>query len=212
MGQEYFNLMSFFDGYVKNYRRLNIGHYNNRSMLTRREIEYFAKLGEYLGYDSFVEDYKPNLKLGRSRPMDLSWWKYDARKNEDEYIKLVLHLERENLWTKDEETIEKLFSKTEEAYVPDYVIGIQNVGNKERIGILNKLVIQKNKKQNSDVLMIYGYSVDLENDEFIDKIWAFYFSGTRILQDRKAICDVDNSGYWFMCFEEEYKDKEKLRI
>ena len=175
MGQEYFNLMSFFDGYVKNYRRLNIGHYNNRSMLTRREIEYFAKLGEYLGYDSFVEDYKPNLKLGRSRPMDLSWWKYDARKNEDEYIKLVLHLERENLWTKDEETIEKLFSKTEEAYVPDYVIGIQNVGNKERIGILNKLVIQKNKKQNSDVLMIYRYSVDLENDEFIDKIWAFYF-------------------------------------
>ena len=58
--------------------------------------------------------------------MDLSGWKYDARENEDEFIKLVLHIQKENQ-AKAEETIEKLFSKTEEDYIPDYVIGIQNV-------------------------------------------------------------------------------------
>lgn len=210
MEKECFDLMRFFEGYVRNYRRLNIGQGNNFSMFTRREIEYFAKLGEYLGYYTFVEDYKPNLKLGRSRPMDLSWWKYDARENEDEFIKLVLHLERENLWAKAEETIEKLFSKTEEEYIPDYVIGIQNVEAQERIRDLNKLVVKNNRKQNSDVLMIYRYSVGLENDRFIDRIWAYYFSGTKILKERKAISDVDDFGYWFMCFEEEYKNKAKL--
>ena len=59
MEKECFDLMRFFEGYVRNYRRLNIEQGNNLSMFTRREIEYFAKLGEYLGYHTFIEDYKP---------------------------------------------------------------------------------------------------------------------------------------------------------
>ena len=37
--------------------------------------------------------------------MDLSWWgEFDI--NKDEWTRLVLHLERENFYSKDEETLE----------------------------------------------------------------------------------------------------------
>lgn len=50
--------MNFFEGYVWNYRRMNLSKLHNRSMFTRREIDYFANLGEMLGFDSFIEDSK----------------------------------------------------------------------------------------------------------------------------------------------------------
>src|SRR5690606_38054676 len=105
-----FNLMTFFEGYVRNYRRLNLTDSHNKSMFTRREIEYFANLGEALGYDAFIEDSKPDKTKGRSRPMDLSWWKWDSRIDQESYVSLILHLERENQWDKDIDTIDKLFS------------------------------------------------------------------------------------------------------
>lgn len=61
MSKEQFNLMTFFEGYVRNYRKLNLYQIHNGSMFTRREIEYFANLGEMLGYYAFVEDTKPGL-------------------------------------------------------------------------------------------------------------------------------------------------------
>lgn len=83
-------------------------------MFTNREIEYFAKLGEMLGFDAYIEDSKFDKTKERSRPMDLSWWKWDARVDDQYFLYLALHLERENSWSKDVETIEKLFSQTEE--------------------------------------------------------------------------------------------------
>jgi hypothetical protein len=68
-----FDLMQFFEGYVRNYRRLNLSHVHNRSMFTQREVDYFANLGEMLGYDAFIEDAKFDKIKGRSRPMDLAW-------------------------------------------------------------------------------------------------------------------------------------------
>jgi hypothetical protein len=58
MEKQYFNLMLFFEVYVRNYRRPNLSHLHNRSMFTKREIDYFVNLGEMLGYHVFVEDYK----------------------------------------------------------------------------------------------------------------------------------------------------------
>lgn len=56
--KQYFNLMQFFEGYVGNYRRMNLSQLHNRSMFTKRAIDYFANLGEMLGFDAFVEDSK----------------------------------------------------------------------------------------------------------------------------------------------------------
>lgn len=201
MKKEQFNLMTFFEGYVRNYRRLNFYQIHNGSMYTRREIEYFANLGEMLGYHVFVEDSKPN-KSGKSRPMDLAWWKWDERIDPENFIGLVLHLERENVFGKDTDTIEKLFAEVNEEYQPQYVIGIQNLKDESRIGHLNNLVRKKNKTQGSDVLMIYRF-VDRGND--YDRVWAYYFESDKFIEERRAISTVDKSNYWYMAFEEEYR-------
>ncbi|BCG60795.1 hypothetical protein [Paenibacillus sp. URB8-2] len=203
MTKEQFNLMSFMEGYVRNYRKLNLHQATNRSMFTKREIDYFANLGEMLGLFSFVEDTKPNLDYGRSRPMDLSWWKWDERIDKENYLYVVLHLERENLFKKDIETIDKLFCKTEEYYVPHYVIGIQNVESKERITYLNNLVGERNLKQGSEVLMMYRYYDEVNS---LDRIEAYHFNElSKIINSRKAISIIDNTGYWCMAFVEEYE-------
>lgn len=72
-------LMNILEGYIRNFRNLNLFQNQNKSMFTKREIDYFSRLGEYLGFFSYVEDTKPNLDSGRSRPMDLAWRKWDER-------------------------------------------------------------------------------------------------------------------------------------
>ncbi|MFS0689413.1 hypothetical protein AB1K89_09230 [Sporosarcina sp. 179-K 8C2 HS] len=201
MEKQYLNLMQFFDGYVRNYRRMNLTQLHNRSMMTKREIDYFANLGEMLGFDAFIEDSKLDKSLGRSRPMDLSWWKWDSRVDTEYYLYLALHLERENVCNKDVETIEKLFSETEEAYLPHNVIGIQSIESKERINTLNELVLRKNLIQRSNVLMVYHwYDTELQGY----RIYAYTNAVSGKSEVRRAIRKMDNLGYWYMCFEEEY--------
>lgn len=200
MEKEYFNLMQFFEGYVRNYRRMNLSYQHNQSMFTQREVDYFANLGEMLGFDIFIEDSKFDRIKGRSRPMDLSWWKWDATKSNEHYDYLALHLERENVWEKDLDTVEKLFSETEEGYIPRNVIGIQRIKSAERIDYLNNIIAKKNAVQKSAVLMIYRYydaSLDAE------KISAHFFAADGWNESREAICKQDETGYWFMYFEEE---------
>ncbi|KIL51808.1 hypothetical protein [Jeotgalibacillus soli] len=206
MEKQYFNLMQFFEGYVRNYRRMNLSYLHNHSMFTKREIDYFANLGEMLGFEAFVEDSKFDRIKGRSRPMDLSWWKWDARKDPENYLYLALHLERENVWDKDVETIEKLFSETVEGYVPHNVIGIQYIGSAERIDYLNDLIIQRNTIQQSTVLMVYRYR-DAELD--IERVCACHFTPMGLSESRSAVCKQDESGYWFISFDEEYAPFQK---
>jgi hypothetical protein len=122
--------------------------------------------------------------------------------SQDEYQYLEMHLERENVWAKDVETIEKLFSQTEEGYTPRLVIGIQNVESSSRIELLNELVRMKNKELRLEALMIYRF-YDKE-DEF-DRVRAYHFLENKIVEERRAICKADHLGYWVMYFEEEYK-------
>ncbi|MEB1809553.1 MAG: hypothetical protein LPK26_20035 [Bacillaceae bacterium] len=197
MEKQYVDLMQFFEGYVRNYRRMNLSVAHNRSMFTKREIDYFANLGEMLGFDAFIEDSKYDKALGRSRPMDLSWWKWDERIDKENYIYLALHLERENQWDKDEETIDKLFSETEPDYIPHNVIGIQNIDAEERIQVLNSLVVTKNKAQQSNVLMTYRF---YDRNYDVERVKAYHFSPDGKEQVREANCKQDEVGYWFMYF------------
>lgn len=212
MEKQYFNLMQFFEGYVRNYRRMNLSQLHNRSMFTKREIDYFANLGEMLGFDAFVEDSKFDKIKGRSRPMDLSWWKWDARIDDEHFLHLALHLERENVWSKDVDTIEKLFSQTEEGYIPHNVIGIQFIESADKIEFLNRLIIQNNMIQNSNALMVYRYyDAELE----VERVCAYSFTEKGLSEVRTAICKQDDSGYWYMSFDEEYapfKNNEKVII
>jgi len=199
---EELSLLNVLEGYVRNYRKLNLYENTNTSMFTRREIDYFATVGEYLGFFSFVEDTKPNHDYGRSRPMDLAWWKFDEKISSEEFSNLVLHLERENLWAKDMETVEKLFCKTDIEYTPDYVVGIMRVESQKRIKKLQSEVKKRNMRQQSEALMIYSYDEDR-------KVEAHYLSfDSKREKVKKIVSETDNTGYWMMCFEEEYKNED----
>lgn len=201
MEKQYLNLMQFFEGYVRNYRRMNLSHLHSVSMFTKREIEFFTQLGEALGFDAFVEDSKFDYVKGRSRPMDLAWWKWDARYNKEQFLYLALHLERESLPKKDIETVEKLFSRTEEGYIPHNVIGIQYIESAARIDELNELIIQKNKEQKSNVLMIYRCQDDVFG---LQRVQAYSISSEELTEKRSAVFSQDQSGYYYMSFDEEF--------
>lgn len=201
MDKYYFNLMQFFEGYVRNYRRMNLSHLHNISMFTKREIDFFAQLGEMLGFDAFIEDSKFDKLKGFYRPMDLSWWKWDGRFNDEYFLYLALHLERESIPKKDVETIEKLFSQTEEGYIPHNVIGIQYIKSAERVDYLNELILRKNKIQKSNVLMVYRYP----DEEFdLQRVRAYSISHEGLIEERKAILKYDQSGYCYMCFDDDF--------
>lgn len=206
MEKQYFNLVQFFEGYVRNYRRMNLSHLHNVSMFTKREIDFFAQLGEMLGFDAYIEDSKFDKLKERSRPMDLSWWKWDARFDDEQFLYLALHLERESLPNRDMETIEKLFSQTEDGYIPHNVIGIQYIESAERIDYLNELIIQKNKAQKSNVLMIYRYHDD-ELD--LQRVRAYCITPKGLIEKRNAIFNQDQTGYCYMCFDEDFAPFQK---
>ncbi|WP_342545394.1 hypothetical protein [Lysinibacillus sp. FSL K6-4013] len=201
MEKQYFNLVQFFEGYVRNYRRMNLSYLHNVSMFTKREIDFFAQLGEMLGFDAFIEDSKFDKLKGRSRPMDLSWWKWDARFEDEQFLYLALHLERESLPKRDIETIEKLFSQTNDGYIPHNVIGIQYIESAERIDYLNELILQKNKVQKSNVLMVYRYH---DNEFDLQRIRAYSITPEGLNEERNAIFKQDQSGYCYMCFDEDF--------
>ncbi|MCI3923514.1 hypothetical protein MO973_25130 [Paenibacillus sp. TRM 82003] len=121
------DLMRIFEGYVRNYHTLNLTIHHGKHSFTMSEIEYFARLGSLLGYHPFTED----TYDGQRRAMDLTWWgSYDGEYWHD----FVLHLERENLYQKDAETIEKLFEEKE--LVPNYAVGIMNVRDFHRVKLV----------------------------------------------------------------------------
>jgi len=159
-------------------------------MFTKREIDYFANLGEMLGFDAFIEDSKFDKSKGRSRPMDLSWWKWDARIDDENFLYLTLHLEREFISNKDVETIEKLFSDTEESYIPHNVIGIQYIESADRIDYLNDLILQRNMIQQSNCLMIYRY---YDSNLDLERVCAYTFTPKGLNKVRNAICNQDDS-------------------
>lgn len=122
------DLMKIFDGYVRNYHTLNLTNYHGKRSFTMAEIEYFSRLGSMLGYWTFTED----TLDGYVNPMDLTWWDnpVENENGEEEWSDFILHLERENYYDKDEETLKKLFQNNSE-YKPQNVIGIISVPNKK---------------------------------------------------------------------------------
>ncbi|MED1745749.1 hypothetical protein [Brevibacillus borstelensis] len=169
------NLMKLFDGYVRNYHTFNLTVHHGKHSFTMTEIEYFSRLGSMLGYHPFTED----TCNGKNRAMDLTWW---GSFDNDYWHDFILHLERENLFKKDEETLDKLFCERE--YVPENVIGIMNVRNRDRIDQLVQMSKATCKIQNA-LLVFKTYSTG-KKQPYFDEVHAYLFNRNRIVESKKA--------------------------
>lgn len=180
------NLMKLFEGYVRNYHSLNLSIHHGKHSFTMTEIEYFSRLGSMLGYYPFTED----TCNGTYRPMDLTWWdNFDG----DYWNEFILHLERENFFKKDIETLEKLFDKRE--YTPQNVIGIINVPNKDRMDEL--ITLAKMICQIENALLVFRTNSPNNRSGYFDEVYAFLLNNKDIV-DRKKATVSEIAGILFM--------------
>ncbi|QIZ08467.1 hypothetical protein HFZ78_18580 [Priestia megaterium] len=184
------DLMKIFDGYVRNYHTLNLSVHHGRHSFTMAEIEYFSRLGSMMGYLPFTED----TCNSTYRAMDLTWWDdFDGKYWHD----FILHLERENIFKKDFETLEKLFSNREP--VPQNVIGIMSIKNEARI---EELVIEaKIMCKIKNALLIFRTNSIGNNKGYFDEVHAYLLSENKI-RDNKIAYVNEISSTLFMNFDE----------
>lgn len=170
-----FDLMKLFDGYVRNYHTFHLTVDHGKHSFTMTEIEYFSRLGSMLGYHAYTED----TCNGLNRPMDLTWWDgFDGTYWHD----FILHLERENYFKKDMETLEKLFCKRELS--PMHAIGILNVPNYERI---EELLQHVKKMCNVPQAMLIFRTYSQESDKnFFDEVYTYVFHQKKCVATEKA--------------------------
>jgi hypothetical protein len=111
--------------------------------------------------------------------MDLTWW--GSFRNEY-WHDFVLHMERENLFKKDEETLEKLFCDREST--PENVIGIMNVRSKDRIDQL--LRVAKATCKIETALIVFKTCSTGKNQPYFDEVYAYLLNKSEVIDSRKA--------------------------
>ncbi|WP_143469662.1 hypothetical protein [Lentibacillus sediminis] len=126
--------------------------------------------------------------------MDLSWWgSYDN----EYWYDLILHLERENLYNKDEETLDKLFCEREN--MPDNVIGIMNVRNRSRIEEL--VNIAKATCGIDNALLVFRTNSTGKGQVYFDEVHA-YLLNQSVVAETKVAYVSDIHGTLHMYFED----------
>lgn len=175
--------MKLFDGYVRNYHTLNLSVHHGKHSFTMTEIEYFSRLGSMMGYFPFTED----TCNGTYRPMDLTWWdNFDG----EYWHNFILHLERENLFKKDIETLDKLF--TDREYVPNNVIGILNVRNSFRMTeLINEA---KNMCKINNALLVFKTNSATNKNWYFDEVHAYLMSNQDVVKTKTAqVSDINGT-------------------
>ncbi|MGJ9384909.1 hypothetical protein [Salipaludibacillus sp. CF4.18] len=185
------DLMKLFEGYVRNYHTLNLTVQHGKNSFTMSEIQYFSTLGSMLGFHPFTED----TSDGTYRPMDLTWW---GNYENDYWHDFVLHMERENLFTKDKETLNKLFSIRE--FIPINTIGIMNVKDRDRIEELIAYAINTYKVEKS--LLVFKTNSTGKAQAYFDEIHSYVINQNKVTANKIAH-GSSIGGVLFMYFENE---------
>ncbi|WP_240421144.1 hypothetical protein [Paenibacillus periandrae] len=125
--------------------------------------------------------------------MDLSWWgSYDGEYWHD----FILHMERENFFKKDMETLDKLFCDRE--YTPINIIGIMNVRSRVRIDELVETAKTTCKIDNA--VLVFKTTSSGKSQPYFDEVHAYLLNKSEIIEKKMAFVS-DISGTLYMQFE-----------
>jgi hypothetical protein len=124
--------------------------------------------------------------------MDLSWWgDYDGEYWHD----LILHLERVNLFDKDEITLDKLFCDRE--VTPFNAIGIMNVPSQARIKELHRIAKETCKVENG--LLVFRTYSSGKKQLYFDEVHAYLLNKRKVMNTKTAFVS-DIGGTLFLAF------------
>jgi len=155
------------------------------------EIDYFSRLGSMLGYHTFTED----TCDGTYRAMDLTWWEDPQN---DSWNDFALHLERENLLKKDEETLEKLYDDRQ--FIPHQAVGMMNTRDHSRIEELLDLAQEIASIEQS--LLVFRTNSNDNTKYYFDKVHAYKLERNQIVHSKIAKIS-DFVGNLYMYYEDE---------
>jgi hypothetical protein len=173
------------EGYVRRYRTLNLRTDAKGTDLTQRELDFFAQLGEMLGFGACFE----------AQRMDLSWHDLDSQE-------LVLHLERETERGKVlNETLPKLL-RAEESRQARYLAAVLGWVREGDLPAIK----QKIAEELGDRPLLLIAWVGPTKDE-AKRLEAFVFSGSEV-HTRRGKGEIDSAGCWYATFLGEWKLEE----
>jgi len=171
------------EGYIRSFRTLNL-HSGTATWPdhTQRELAFFARIGEALGYTA---------RLDKDR-MDLSWWDPDSGS-------LELYLERERLSDKaGRDTVSKLLD-SDESHRARYLVGIFGWLTEPGLATVRRAI---GDRRDDRPFVLIGWVGRDENS--IVRIQSFVYSESTVFT-RAASAETDADGYWFARFSDEWR-------
>ena len=180
-------LQRIFDGYVNCYRQFNWHASSNYADMTAVELNFFADLGQRLGY--FV-----GREMHWDYPRDLCWCEEPPGRDRKQ-TKYVLYLERENEDGRVlENTVNKMLNPANAPGVPYLVavLGWVKPGTLEKA----KALIRERLPSDQSFLLI-SWVGESKNGEFFVEGWLAP-SGGFAETARSAAAEPDAGGYWSM--------------
>jgi hypothetical protein len=105
---------------------------------------------------------------------------------------------RENQFTKDEETLDKLFCDREN--IPNNAIGIMNVRDTNRIDEL--LTVAKDTCKMGNAMLVFKTTSTGKTQAYFDEVHAYLLDNSKIVESKKAYVS-EIGGTLFMQFKNE---------
>jgi len=174
------------EGYVRSYRTFNLRTSAKWTDLTQRELDWFVRLGEMLGFAARLEEQR----------MDLSWHDVESRK-------LVLYLERETHADKVlTNTLPKLL-QSEESRQAAYLGAVFGWVREQDLPAIKQTI--KSRLGNRLLLVIAWVGPTRETAE---DLVTFVFSESSVLtRHGKGLRDEDT--YWYARFLDQWGPEEQ---
>ncbi|MHA2322768.1 MAG: hypothetical protein ACXACG_14070 [Candidatus Thorarchaeota archaeon] len=179
------NLLMLFKGFVRNYSTLFLGPKDSYSTFTHREVGYWMRLGEMMGFHTRQEK---GVKIkGKTRKADLLWYE-NIREDS------VLHLESEN-WDWEDCIKNRLDPSTE--YL--VLIAEMDVDSRAKAVKLAQQLVDRSNKVKGMLLIITGGLNDV--GDLI--LYGINVRPSKKIQEIAAFLRATSSGFYYGVLEEE---------
>lgn len=171
-----YELMNIYDGFIRNYDRLEITKSTNQKEKTKKELSYFISLGKILGLSVTM---KNNKKIDNIDFIQVIWRRYYESTNISDKEEFNLIKVEDNF--RDELAADVIINYMKEANKANWNLLMIDIISLERINYINKIVSRANILENKELLVVYKFNNIKENTV---ENYAYRFEGNKLIEDK----------------------------